>query len=336
MIYAVIGLGSIGKRHLNVAKRIQDRVGITAIRGVDTNPGRREEVASSIDGVEVFADLTQAVEGAEIVVVCTPTASHIDLCNAICEHADPHIFIEKPLSHTLEGCDELIFNRARAGKQVAVGYFLRYHPMINKLKAIVDNGELGRVLMVRAESGYFLPKWHPWEDYRDFYMSWKTGGGGVLLDTSHEINYMQYIFGEISDVSGFYGTVSDLEITSDDMSLINCRFKNGIYGHIHLDLLQFEASRTCKVIGTEGVCVMDLMKRTISISKKDDEEWKTEAFEFDFNELYDTEMTTFAQACASNTKTVISADHARATMDVVEAVRRSHSLGSHVRLPLYG
>ena len=126
-------------------------------------------------------------------------------------------------------------------------------------------------------------------------MSWKTGGGGVLLDTSHEINYMQYIFGEISDVSGFYGTVSDLEITSDDMSLINCRFKNGIYGHIHLDLLQFEASRTCKVIGTEGVCVMDLMKRTISISKKDDEEWKTEAFDFDFNELYDTEMTTFGK-----------------------------------------
>ena len=132
-----------------MAKRIQGRVGITAIRGVDTNPGRREEVASSIDGVEVFADLAQAVEGAEIVVVCTPTASHIDLCNAICELADPHIFIEKPLSHTLEGCDELIFNRARAGKQVAVGYFLRYHPMINKLKAIVDNGELGRVLMAR-------------------------------------------------------------------------------------------------------------------------------------------------------------------------------------------
>ena len=157
MIYAVIGLGSIGKRHLNVAKRIQDRVGITVIRGVDTNPGRREEVASSIDGVEVFADLAEAVEGAEIVVVCTPTASHIDLCSAICEHADPHIFIEKPLSHTLEGCDELIFNRARAGKQVAVGYFLRYHPMINKLKAIVDNGELGRVLMARAESGTFFP-----------------------------------------------------------------------------------------------------------------------------------------------------------------------------------
>ena len=70
---------------------------------------------------------------------------------------------------------------------------LRLHPVLNKAKDLIDKDTIGRVLNVRAESGFYLPFWHPWEDYKDFYMSWKTGGGGALLDTSHEIDYLMWI-----------------------------------------------------------------------------------------------------------------------------------------------
>ena len=66
---------------------------------------------------------------------------------------------------------------------------MHYHPVLKRAR-FIESGTLGRILSVRAEGGFYLPFWHPWEDYRDFYMSWKTGGGGVLLDISHEIDYL--------------------------------------------------------------------------------------------------------------------------------------------------
>ena len=65
---------------------------------------------------------------------------------------------------------------------------LRHHPAVRKVKSIIDTGSLGRVLRYHSECGMYLPNWHPWEDYRDFYMSDIDGGGGALLDISHEID----------------------------------------------------------------------------------------------------------------------------------------------------
>ena len=80
----------------------------------------------------------------------------------------------------------MIFHHNRTGKHAMVGYMLRLHPLLIRAKEIIEKEEiLGRVLSVRSECGFYLPFWHPWEDYRDFYMSWKTGGGGALLDISH-------------------------------------------------------------------------------------------------------------------------------------------------------
>ena len=97
-----------------------------------------------------------------------------------------------------------------ASKAFIVGYMLPKHPVLLKVKDLITSERFGRILSVRAESGFYLPKWHPWEDYRDFYMSWKTGGGGALLDTSHEINYLQWLFGDFVEVNGIFGKVSDL------------------------------------------------------------------------------------------------------------------------------
>ena len=71
-------------------------------------------------------------------------------------------------------------------------------------------------------------------------MAHKNQGGGVLLDTSHEINYLQRLFGKVKSIQGIVGKFSNLEITSDDLALSILKFKNNIVGHVHLDLLQFE------------------------------------------------------------------------------------------------
>ena len=258
MNVCVIGAGSIGRRHLKGMNLLRKSLGIDLITTYDTNPKRLDIVRSEIEGVECKESLIDSVKNVDVVFICVPTSLHIPVYEEISKVGSFHLFFEKPLSHTIDGCEKMLFEQKQKGKFVALGYMLHHHPVIMKMREIINQGTLGRVLSVRAEAGFYLPQWHPWEDYRDFYMSWKVGGGGALLDLSHEINYLQWIFGDIEEVQGTMGTVSDLEISSDDLAVAIVKFSNSIVGQIQLDLLQFDESRFCKVIGTEGVLIADL------------------------------------------------------------------------------
>jgi len=332
---AVVGNGSIGRRHLRGLCSLEKQLGITEIRGFDTNPERRKLVQDETPSVTSCESLEAAVGGVDAVFLCVPTALHMPVYEQISRFADVHLFFEKPLSHTIEGCEAMLFNQKRLNLKVIVGYMLHYHPVIARAKALLDSGQLGRILSVRAEAGFYLPLWHPWEDYRDFYMSWKTGGGGGLLDLSHEIDYLQWLFGDIEDVQGYVGTVSDLEISSDDMALGILNFKNGIVGQVHLDLLQFDESRGCKVIGTNGVLSFDLMQNTVKYNFKDDTKWKIEEISTDFNAVYSEEYKNVIAAFRGEDAHYVSGKQSFKTMQVIEAIRRSHSYGVRVKLPLY-
>lgn len=333
MKYGVCGLGSIGKRHLDLAIKMNANGRFKEIAGFDTRHDRLDE--ANQDGVTLYQDFGDFARDLDFAIICVPTSKHIPVINRMLEHSTPHLFIEKPLSHSLAGCDELEFSYLRNAKTVMVGYLLRFHPIINRLKQLIDSGVCGNILTVRAESGFYLPYWHPWEDYRDFYMSWKAGGGGALLDTSHEINYLQYLFGEISEVNGFFGTVSDLEITSDDLVLFNCKFASGLRGEIHLDLLQFEESRYCKLVGSEAVVHADLVSNKLSTYAKSEKAWSVEEIPVDFDKIYLDELEHFVDVALNGGEVRSPISQARDTMGVIEAVRRSTENGQSIRLPIY-
>lgn len=335
MKIAVIGAGSIGRRHLNGLNRLRTELDITELRTFDANAARTAQAKEEVEEVVSAGSLADAVDGTDLVFLCVPTASHLPLYSELQDLGAFHLFIEKPLSHSLAGCDQMLFNQKRAGKIVAVGYMLRHHPVLKRVKSVLASGQLGRPLSARAEAGFFLPFWHPWEDYRDFYMSWKTGGGGALLDISHEIDYLQWLFGDIESVQGCMGTLSDLEISSDDMALAILRFENGMVGQFQLDLLQFSESRFCKVIGTEGVLIADLMSNEIKISTKDQIEWETESLNVEFDGIYADEYRSLIDSIRSGSEDYVSGSTALKTMEVIEAVRRSQALGARITLPLY-
>jgi predicted dehydrogenase len=335
MKVTVIGNGSIGRRHLKGITALQEELKVSEVRAFDTNPERRSQVKEEIPSAINYESLEEAINGTDVVFMCAPTSLHIPIYEQISKLGDFHIFYEKPLSHTIEGCEKMVFDQKQKGKEVAVGYMLHHHPVLLTAKEIIESGKLGRILTVRAEAGFFLPQWHPWEDYREFYMSWKTGGGGALLDISHEINYLQWIFGDIEEVQGMMGTISDLEITSDDIAVAIMKFKNGIVGQLQLDLLQFDEARFCKVIGTEGVMIADIAKNKITYNTKDNQEWTEQKLEVNFDEIYHTEYRNIFAAFQGKDGYTVSGDESYATMEVIEAIRRSHTYGTRVKLPLY-
>ena len=119
-------------------------------------------------------------------------------------------------------------------------------------KKIIAKNTIGHIVSARVEVGHYLPDWHPNEDYRLGYSADQSKGGGIILDAIHEIDYIQWLFGEIEAVVCFAGKLSHLEINTNDTAAILLRFKSGTIGEIHLDYVQRVYSRSNHIIGDEG------------------------------------------------------------------------------------
>ena len=159
----IAGFGSIGRRHFHNLLALGER-DILFYR-----TGRSILPSEELQGFVVETDLSRALaHRPEAVIVANPTALHLDVAIPAAG-AGCHVFLEKPISHTLEGVDRLEEAIRRGGGQVFVGYQFRFHPGLRQVKRWLDEGAIGRPLSIHAHWGEYLPGWHPWEDYRQGY-----------------------------------------------------------------------------------------------------------------------------------------------------------------------
>ena len=221
MIVSIIGMGSIGQRHFKNLILFKDKYKIKQIKAYEFNREKISLLKKKFENFLITDNFAEAVRHSDVVYICSPTNLHNNTILKVLKYSNPHFYIEKPLSSKIDKCREILNKIKSTKKKVVVGYMLINHPVITYVKKILKNKSLGKVLFARAESGFYLPFWHPWEDYKKFYMSSKSQGGGALLDTSHEINYLQFFFGKAKSVSGKVQTISNLKITSDDLTIAN-------------------------------------------------------------------------------------------------------------------
>ena len=145
----------------------------------------------------------------QYVVIANETEKHYDTLDALKKGLfGEFVLVEKPLFFNPKD-----FQRGSI-KKIFVGYNLRFHPLIQKLRRAVREE---KCLSAQVYVGKYLPKWRPQTDYRAGYSARKSAGGGVLRDLSHEIDYLLWIFGAWTKVSAIGGHFSHLEIDSDDV-----------------------------------------------------------------------------------------------------------------------
>lgn len=248
MKFLVIGCGSIGERHIcNLLSLSHGDILV-----LDKDRIRMERLVDKY-GVSIYD--SHSSPQIDAFLICVPTAYHIQYALEGLRH-NSHLFIEKPLSHTMEGVDEALGLAEQKELVIAIGYQYRFHPAMNMAKKLIDEGKIGKVLSIKAEYGQWLLDWHPNEDYRKLYTAQEKMGGGVILDCSHEIDYVRWLAGsEVKEVSCFADKLSSMEIDVEDVAEINLRFDNGIIANVHLDFTQRTLSRSCKIIGEAGAIV---------------------------------------------------------------------------------
>lgn len=251
MKYLIAGFGSIGRRHFRNLKELgeEDIVFLRSHRS--TLPD--DELA----GYPVETNLEQALtHEPDAVVVSNPTSLHLDVAIPAAERGC-HLFLEKPISHDLERVDELVEAVSVGGGQVFVGFQFRFHPALQRIKEVIERGDLGRPLSVRVHWGEYLPAWHPWEDYRNGYSARADLGGGVVLTLCHPLDYLRWLFGDVREVWAFTGQVSQLDLQVEDMAEIGLRFTSRMTGTLHLDYYQRPPSHYLEVIFSQGTLRWD-------------------------------------------------------------------------------
>lgn len=316
----VIGYGSIGKRHVKNLLSFHDVEVIICTNITNVKPIKKK--------CKVYSSLEKCLnQNPDVAIVTNVTSLHVRTAMKLAR-AGIDLFVEKPLSNSTGGVKNLL-NLVREKNLVTLmGCNLRFHECIKRIKKIVSDGEIGRVLSVQVESGSYLPDWHPYEDYRQSYASRKDLGGGVVLTCIHEIDYLYWFFGEVKEVFSITGMYSELDISVDDLSSILMRFKNGVIAEVHLDYFQRPDFRKCKVIGTKGTIYWDSNKNTVKVYNVKKEKWieKMKLKNYDRNAMYMEEMHHFLQCVNKRKKTINPLDQGAKTLDIALAVIKSSKI----------
>jgi predicted dehydrogenase len=252
MKFLIAGFGSIGRRHLRNLLALGEHDILLYRTHHSTLPD------GEFAGFPVETDLDAALaRGVDAVIVSNPTSLHLEVAIPAAQ-AGCHLLIEKPLSHSLEGVQWLQEAVHSSGSHILVGYQFRFHPGLQRVAQLLQEGAIGKPLSARAHWGEYLPAWHPWEDYRQGYPARQDLGGGVVLTLSHPIDYLRWLIGDVRQAWALTAQSGELDLQGvEDIAEIGLRFQNGCLGSIHLDYLQRPPSHHLEIVGSQGTLRWD-------------------------------------------------------------------------------
>lgn len=215
-----IGLGSIGKRHIkNLCMELEQRkeeYAIDAIRHGDS------ELPDDIKALirYQYKSLTEANKQYDMIFVTNPTVNHFDTIVDAAQYSK-NLFIEKPVfSNYISDISKI---NLKSDGVYYIACPMRYNPVMKGIRKIVGDK---KVISIRAISSSYLPGWRKGVDYRENYSAKKEMGGGVTLDLIHEIDYITWLFGMPKKCVNIHDKYSDLEITSDDLSVFILKYED--------------------------------------------------------------------------------------------------------------
>jgi predicted dehydrogenase len=313
----LVGLGSIGLRHLNNLYALGLRDFIAFRYKKNNMPGNMP------DGVELkeFSSYTEALNhNPDIVVISNPSSYHLDYAMRAMSHGC-HVYLEKPVSHNIDNIDNMLDLCNKTQVNVQVGCQLRMHPHLIKIKKWLYNGKIGNIYSVSADVGEYLPGWHPWEDYRYSYAAKNDQGGGVVLTLIHEIDYLYWLFQGIEVIGAAGGNLTELEMDVEDTALILMRTEKGVPIQLRMDYWRAPPVRTLNIVGENGEINWDYHKMTLEFCERGDVPKKYELDQtWDRNELFLGLMNDFLLSIKNKTGTISP------LQDGVSVLKTAHSI----------
>mgnify|MGYP001230313999 CR=1 FL=1 len=325
----VVGVGSIGKRHIGQFSKYYKSIDV-----VDTRNDRLDEVSSKFRIRNKYKSYIDAIKNNkyEAIIICTPPHLHLNIATHAVNN-NINLFIEKPLGINSSGWKNVI-TKVKKKKLINYVAFCHRHISYTKyLKKLIDKRIVGNIININLRWGSYLPDWHPYEDYRTFYMAKKKQGGGALLDESHGIDLVRHFFGEVKEVYANVGNYSDLEISSDDNAFLTFIFKKNIIAHLNFDLVSRYPRVSLEIVGSKGTLIWDRVDHQIKVYKSLNKKWQTIKYtKDDLMKMYDNQTKHFINCLKLKEIASVDISDALKTQKIIDASFKSSSKKKVIKL----
>lgn len=313
----VVGLGSIGRRHLANFRRLcpDAEIAVLRHRGDD---GQAQRLGAD----HVLTRIEQAIGYApDWSVIATPAAMHCETA-IVLARCGSHLLVEKPIATSLSEARALVETCQQLDRVLMVGYNLRFEPALGAMHEAVTDGRIGEVLGIEASVGQYLPDWRPGQDYRQSVSARRELGGGALLELSHELDYVTWLAGGPMEVAwAQLRRQGDLEIEVEDWVDLQLRSDNGVAASIHMDFLSRVPHRRCRVTGTEASLTWDGIERTTDLMTPNGCQTIERTPREDRNGSYMAMSKHFLQCIETESPPLIDGECGMQVLNLVEAAR---------------
>ncbi|MCL1141721.1 Gfo/Idh/MocA family protein [Shewanella gaetbuli] len=320
----VIGLGNIATRHRKNLRYLMPKAKIYAVsasgRRVNSHVEYADEVLNSIEQIIPL--------NPDLVIIASPATFHAEHAIPLIEAKIP-LLIEKPVCTSVEQATQLEHLSQQHQTPTAVGYCLRFMPTAQKLKALLIDNVIGEVFHCSCSVGQYLPHWRPTKDYRQTVSANAHLGGGALLELSHELDYLQWLFGDWQVSHAILRQSKQLNLQVEDIADVTLHNSSGVICQLHMDFLQQPAQRHCVIVGSLGRIEWDLIENSLtqySIEGKKQHYWEPE---WDRNLMYIEMLNAFINVASENssetfaTQNIASITAATNTVRLIETIKNS-------------
>ena len=302
---AVIGTGFWGKNQARVFSQLP-QAKLMCI--CDANPETASAIGSHFN-VECTTDLDNLLSRRDIdaVTICTPTVTHSSIATRALE-AGKHVLVEKPMTNTVTEGNALLSLAKKKDLRIMPGHIERFNPAVAYLKSLVDEGALGKIMLLVARR---VGRWPE-----------RIGDVGVVRDTAiHDIDMARYIFAD--EVSAVYAQLGSLRHSKEDYAEIMLKFSKGGTAFIDANWLTPQKTRTLVVTGSDATARLDYITQQVSIESSE----RTVTPNLERKEPLILELTHFAESILNDRPFSVNGIDGIRAVEVCEAVLTSGTEG---------
>ena len=333
----VFGGGSIGERHIHNLKKLHFKeIGI-----YDVNREKASYLAKKYK-IKHFSKVDDALSSDPIIsLICTPSKTHLNIMKK-CLKANSNIFVEKPISDSEKGVESILNYAEKNNLKIAVGYNLRYENGLKLLKNKISSNKIGRPISVLAQWGNNIKNWnHP--NYLNHYILKK--GGGIILDDSHEYDYMRWILND--DVESVYcqtQKLKSIKTETESLASIILKFKKGTIGTLIIDYVRPQYQRNCHVIGEKGDTLWEFTRKNskrpyqvnstskVTSNKLSLANKQIQIFHHNLNQTYILEIQNFIESIKNDQKPLVDGMEGLKTLKIGISALKSAKLNKIIKI----
>ena len=284
----VVGAGSIGKRHIRL---LRERKGIQ-VEVTEPNPDALASLRAEF-GALVVHDSFEAMLDThpEIVWLASPTALHA-VQSIAALNAGAHVFCEKPMAYTVEEARNVSEVAARSSRIFNVGFYLHFSIGMLLLKEMIERGDLGSLLHIRAHVGSYITLVNSISRYQTRH------AGTLFFDYSHQPDLFYWLTKKMPTTLQVYGFCGGaMQLTADpNVADVICEYDSHLITHVHLNYAQMPERHTYEVIGDEGWAFLDFNEGLVLVGNRRQQTVQTKTFRQDRDDIFRAEHNAFFDA----------------------------------------